>query len=1281
MGLGSEEEWYESWDALFPGTARPLSPYQNHPSNWIETDAQAFAKDLRYLFEFFIKHVPVADVTPADLPLLFSEASVLAAQVRRNYLLDINDQGMLTHEQRYTSLGAMEAVESTKLCELLLRHLDVSSSSGSSEFNVLRNNDSLRYIFRAILLQNGLPESHYQETRHFLRRRHDPTVMDTNFMDTNLILPSMSEAGRATFAYSTAAGSTDYAKTLHDSGYESSFKPSQKEHSTLPCIAEDRQKDSRTFSIGRTVKALNPDMYFATELCDRVLESFRKDQLRGALTSLPSLLWEFSYKIGYESPAQYNRDIMKFVNSLYCDIAKRIEAILSDDADGDDDVDDLAHSSRHENDLDANEKMELWLALDGRSHEHDDGSTREDLKMQDSEDDSPLIHPEDREPALIGVFRSTLSQSSAYEWLLSSITSDIRFGVPGQNIRKEIHDNLIELAGRSCRSSLQQIDAVFVIFWDYPAFYRSQEFPGPMRDTLLHAITITGDSEGNQVQAMSCLEYMGALPNKTKAAAHFESGCLTVHAHGDPFSVAELGTQLAWLGAALRALPPTSDLGLPFSCAPTARYEVLQDADTDASKIRCLIRYRIDIIDTSIPTDGTATPGSCWRPVFGNISIVNGFPIPRRERPNSGMEASIGIMARLINAQRMVKFCGMTFIKGFSAMLIAVESDANTVYWHLFYNKDGDHISYSDSRVPLRFKDPVASDINIDSPETQHILGWCDDVKNYTGAREANYSIEPSTLPPPGSSFVLDRVTITAGKFVTAGASLAFGAKQKNLHSQFGDNYISMLRAIRKRYFLIYDCQDQRAWLVDGASALLHLLRAFIKDLQSDPVLSDEPCFNNEGFKEPQQPHTGSDAAIEVLKKNRALGLYEGATTPWKEKTLKTGSDEVEVVVTKLKVDMFTLENAAMEIWHRLEQIIGHYDDLSRRDGFGFQVKLAHGRRLQGFDFRDVATGEASFGPKEADLHATGDGWVDLTRAIDAITLFGSGFGDLFKPTGLATCRNCLFNSPVPKGKDYLAAPVTEIEKILKAGSRDTVPWRLAGNIHWHTPDMTFETCKCPDTQPCKAQHDRVQVLLATDNPKLWGRNFKSPGNLPSKGMVVFGHRRKFPRGLNAKGDFEEDEPEDSAEDRESGSAFQDSGIEMSKSPSVQSQAAPPSTGLYSLENSKSLDLSNRANPSNPQHLLLPQLHHNISSRLSSPGPGDLRARYRQLSPSVSGKKPVLLPDPEVDVDDRQELGEGVIEALRAPKRERYSDDTLEPHVQGQFKRHKGKGKEDGEFE
>lgn len=210
-------------------------------------------------------------------------------------------------------------------------------------------------------------------------------------------------------------------------------------------------------------------------------------------------------------------------------------------------------------------------------------------------------------------------------------------------------------------------------------------------------------------------------------------------------------------------------------------------------------------------------------------------------------------------------------------------------------------------------------------------------------------------------------------------------------------------------------------------------------------------------------------------------------------------------------------------------------------DGVKVRLSYTPRRQLEGFNFMDLASDETPFWPRVTTLRATGAGWVDFTRQLEAITLFGDGFGELIKPQeGTRLCKSW---QEVPKDLDYLAVSNSDLCDILKKkGSRRHSPWRLVGDIYWHQPDKAFESCQCaPNSSSTKNSCDRIQVLLPARFPGLWSRSLQSPSNLPDSGAVIFGHSWKFPLRWGERGDPEEGQSTD--DDIELMRSFQDSGL------------------------------------------------------------------------------------------------------------------------------------------
>lgn len=196
--------------------------------------------------------------------------------------------------------------------------------------------------------------------------------------------------------------------------------------------------------------------------------------------------------------------------------------------------------------------------------------------------------------------------------------------------------------------------------------------------------------------------------------------------------------------------------------------------------------------------------------------------------------------------------------------------------------------------------------------------------------------------------------------------------------------------------------------------------------------------------------------------------------------------------------------------------------------------------------FKDVATRHDTLWPKVAKIQAGSVGWGPLIRSLRAVTLFGDGFGELFRPAWSKdqTQACCSPTSTVPIGKDFLAVYGSDLKDMLTPKSRRRNPWRVAENVYWHSPDgVAFESCKCKTggiprvdvtTQTTekkgkglreplgfednggrgqprpKNPGDRTQVLLSTNFPQLYGRGLRSPAEVVSQGAVIFGHSWKF---------------------------------------------------------------------------------------------------------------------------------------------------------------------------
>lgn len=375
---------------------------------------------------------------------------------------------------------------------------------------------------------------------------------------------------------------------------------------------------------------------------------------------------------------------------------------------------------------------------------------------------------------------------------------------------------------------------------------------------------------------------------------------------------------------------------------------------------------------------------------------------------------------------------------------------------------------------------------------------------------DANYTIDRSGLPKPHEGCALEKVSLSGGKFITGGFTFGIGCKDIPVHVS-RDGYIPKLQWISKKFVVLWDEKDTRGWLVNGTSALLHLLRASLQHNSTDKFKSAF-VFKREEMQEASESHR-ADSAIDVLLNpiNKGLKIYPE------------------------KKDYLRLEDRVEHFYDTLEKIIDHQVDVAGQSGV--KLKLRARKHLEGWDFMDLATDRDPFYPRVATLQAMGKGWVDFIRAIHAITLLGRGFGEIIQPADIS--NSCAHWAKLPKGRSYLAASVSDLKEIMDTnGDQKANPMKLSDNIIWHTPCKIFEPCQCAGK--IRRKHsDRVQVLLP-----LVFRNVlpnENPVRLEDRGAVVFGHNVNFKWSFPDTGDPKDGEPPSPSEGSET--QFADSGI------------------------------------------------------------------------------------------------------------------------------------------
>lgn len=330
---------------------------------------------------------------------------------------------------------------------------------------------------------------------------------------------------------------------------------------------------------------------------------------------------------------------------------------------------------------------------------------------------------------------------------------------------------------------------------------------------------------------------------------------------------------------------------------------------------------------------------------------------------------------------------------------------------------------------------------------------------------------------------------------IKGGAPFLVGYKDTPVHVSRG-GYLRKLKWIIQKSVVLWDEEAKRGWLLNGASALLHLVRASIMHDTTGPF-SSECLFKWESLEEATiDSKNTSEFAIAVLlnHKNRALPIYEG------------------------KDDHVKFEDRVEHFLNIIEQIFDYQVHAAGPDGSGYSSKGIPRAHFEGWDFHDLATELDTLHPRLATFAAKGKAWVDFTRSIHAINLLGRDFGEILAPSDIS----CPHWASLPNDQYYLAAGISDLKMVLEyTGDLTTNPIRLSENLVWHNPDIIFEPCGCAHAAGDHA--DIVQVILPAS------LSSESEGcidavNLAHDGAVVFGYNRNFQWRWGDTGDPEKDE-------------------------------------------------------------------------------------------------------------------------------------------------------------
>ncbi|KAF5642374.1 hypothetical protein F52700_3170 [Fusarium sp. NRRL 52700] len=812
---------------------------------------------------------------------------------------------------------------------------------------------------------------------------------------------------------------------------------------------------------------------------------------------LPDLLKAFALRLGGQDTTSIHREAMAFIYKHRCEIAEAFNAV------GYQRDEDIEEDAANSDAVGWQDRMDLlWGNREPQSLEEQPDETRA-RSPEVSSDTSGYL---DETNTRLLAYEETTLNTVAFKWLLDRLQKELLLTPMEPETMQTIGETIVSalpLARRISRKAQPRTyRATFELEWDVFDFFRTQGYDGPPQNIIEGVITLTGCCP--DAQATTCAQYLlqtwpstsGELIEIIKIALTRGQGYLIenklsdgttlnvqirdskflAEVHGLAATIAEIGEQLAWLGAALRT--PAEDTGLAY-CTPhiTIDSTPFQSGNQPSESIVCLIWFTTDQV-----TEAPNVNGHCWQALFRNPFIVRGYPILRRAEWSTGLEAPLEIMAGLAEAHQMYHSDNRIYIKGFSTMLVPTRRCGDIICWHLL-QEDGDrrisHLAAKSNQY-----EHIGGLKALEN--SRHVLGWCLEAELFTGSNQWSHSrLIHTMLPNPGPNGALFGRHVERGRAIAKQLIYFKGMKDTPPVLAY-DGYVRRLQTLESQFVLFWDETDKRGWLLNGTSALLHAVESFLTEGGQDGSRGAF-LFKGDDYKDLSEAHR-TLSALEILndEKYQRLPLYrEGCS----HTTLKSQIED-------------------------LCGILEHFIDIQLFVMKDYAPKTRPRKDLEGWDFKDLVTNHNTINSRVATLNSCGKGWVDFVRDLKAVTLFGRCFGDLIRP---ATQRQqtCSKWASLPTGRYYIATCVSDLAKVVEShGIYPDGHIRLSKTLFWHTPRPGSEFCQCRRSgQDASDQADCEPVQ--TCFPLHLAQKVKPRQNgfalAHDKGALIFGQNSEFP--------------------------------------------------------------------------------------------------------------------------------------------------------------------------
>ncbi|KAH8726739.1 hypothetical protein GQ44DRAFT_613201 [Phaeosphaeriaceae sp. PMI808] len=379
----------------------------------------------------------------------------------------------------------------------------------------------------------------------------------------------------------------------------------------------------------------------------------------------------------------------------------------------------------------------------------------------------------------------------------------------------------------------------------------------------------------------------------------------------------------------------------------------------------------------------------------------------------------------------------------------------------------------------------------------------------------AEQSISASLLQRTPSSIVIDRLYVEGGMHVIGGLSMRINQREQPTQLMRDVDYPSLLKWVAVQAMVFFDTTERRSWLVDGASALLHLVRNSLHRDKEDEESPYEWVFDENALKDTWVGCNRRQEALNTLKDSDNLNLKVYMV----ERSEQDG---------KFLERYSILRDRVLKILHSLEILIETQVRATTKGEVKTLQTLDRRKFVTGYDILDVIEPLEPISTRITYFDTWGDGWMDLLPSLGATTIFGRGFGDLIRPMDLKSV--CSSWETIPTSKDYMRVTVSTLKMLHDKRLQRLHPTSNAGELTskllWASTCQPFEICRCLEGHTLMEQEhvDPRQFLLTSKQgwkPSLRPKDSIAIdfGILKDTGAVVFANSGILGRKIGVKGD------------------------------------------------------------------------------------------------------------------------------------------------------------------